>query len=87
MKCAQVGETTSEEVEVLNISKHGLWLLWYEQEHFLPFEKFPWFKEAKVASILNVELLQPHHLYWPELDIDLELDSIRSPEKYPLVYS
>jgi hypothetical protein len=26
-----------------------------------------------------------HHLYWPDLDIDLAVESIRHPEKFPLV--
>lgn len=81
-----VGENISE-VEVLNISKHGFWLFIQGQEYFLSFENFPWFKEAKIAAILNVELLHPHHLYWSDLDVDLELESIKSPEKYPLIYN
>ena len=85
MKLKIAGESTSQ-VEVLNISKHGLWLLAHQNEYFLPFETFPWFKDASISSILNVELPQQHHLYWPDLDVDLELESIESPEKYPLVY-
>ncbi|MBT9141377.1 MAG: hypothetical protein DDT30_01969 [Dehalococcoidia bacterium] len=85
MKLKIAGESTSQ-VEVLNISKYGLWLLVHQNEYFLPFETFPWFKDANISSILNVKLPQPHHLYWPDLDVDLELDSVKSPEKYPLVY-
>jgi hypothetical protein len=44
-----------------------------------------WFKDAAVGKILNVELPSEQHLYWPELDIDLEIDSILHPERYPLV--
>jgi hypothetical protein len=80
-----VGENISP-IEVLNISKHGFWLLVQEEEYFLSFAEFSWFKEAKVADILNVELPHPHHLYWPALDVDLELESIKALEKYPLVY-
>jgi hypothetical protein len=85
MKSKTVGKSTSQ-VEVLNISKHGFWLLVNGHEHFLPFEKFPWFKDVTISSILNVELPHPHHLYWPDLDVDLELESIESPDKYPLIY-
>jgi len=56
------------------------------EEYFLPFKSFPWFKNAQVASVLKVKLLHRRHLYWPDLDIDLELESIRHPEKYPLKY-
>ncbi len=84
MKSNIAGKNTSE-IEVVNISKHGFWLLVHEHEYFLPFETFPWFKDAKISSILNVQLLHEHHLYWPDLDVDLELESIESPEKYPLM--
>ena len=71
-------------VEVTNISKHGFWLLMGEQEVFLPFETFPWFREAPVGKVLHVELPSEHHLYWPELYIDLDVESIFHPERYPL---
>jgi len=29
-------------------------------------------------------LLHGYHLYWPELDVDLEIDNLENPEKYPL---
>ncbi len=86
MKSKIAGESTSQ-VEVLNISKYGLWLLVNQNEYFLPFSTFPWFKNANISSVLNVKLPQPYHLYWPDLDVDLELESIESPEKYPLVYA
>jgi hypothetical protein len=56
-----------------------------ETELFVPFSDFPWFKEASIAAITRVELPSPHHLYWPDLDIDLAVDSITHPERYPLV--
>ncbi|MDB5905476.1 MAG: hypothetical protein JWM26_4354, partial [Betaproteobacteria bacterium] len=34
---------------------------------------------------MNVERPQPHHLYWPDLDIDLSVDSILRPNEFPLV--
>lgn len=69
--------------EVTNISRHGFWVLLDERELFLPFEEFPWFKDAAVGTILNVKRPQPRHLYWPDLDVDLCVDSIEHPEKYP----
>lgn len=84
MKSAERGESTSV-VEVLNISPHGFWLLIGERELFVSFTEFPWFRQASVASILEVELPQPYHLYWPELDIDLSVESIDHPERYPLI--
>lgn len=71
-------------VEVTNISAHGFWVLLSDRELFLPFAEFPWFRSAPVGAILNVERPQLHHLYWPDLDIDLSVDSIEHPERYPL---
>jgi Protein of unknown function (DUF2442) len=84
MKSETLGTDTSE-VEVTQISRHGIWLLLGEKEHFLSFANFPWFKDASVSSIQNVELLNEHHLYWADLDIDLAVESIEQPEQFPLI--
>jgi hypothetical protein len=84
MKSAAPGIITSP-VEVTNISKHGFWLLLEDEELFLPFSEFPWFQNVSVGKILNVELPTAGHLYWPELDVDLAVESVRHPEKFPLV--
>lgn len=73
-----------EGVEVTNISKHGFWLLLDQEELFLPYHEFPWFKEATVRQLTDVERPVPHHLHWPELDVDLTVESIRHPERFPL---
>lgn len=75
--------TSTSPVEVTNISPHGFWILVDDREFFLPFDTFPWFKEATVSAISRVERPQPSHLHWPELDVDLTLDSIEHPERYP----
>lgn len=72
-------------VEVTNISRHGFWLLLDDDELLLPFEHFPWFRSATVDQITEVERPSPNHLYWPRLDIDLSVESIRQPEAFPLV--
>jgi hypothetical protein len=84
MKSAMLGLNASQ-VEVTNISRHGLWLLLKDEELFLPFSHFPWFPDAAVGKILHVELPSSNHLYWPELDVDLAVESIRHPERFPLV--
>ena len=76
--------TTTSPAEVTNISQHGFWLLLDDQELFLPFEEYPWFKRAAIEEILRVDRPQPDHLRWPDLDIDLSVDSIEQPERYPL---
>lgn len=67
------------------VSQHGFWLLLQDRELFIAFKEFPWFRDASIAELSNVELPQPHHLYWPDLNSDLAVESIEHPEKYPLV--
>jgi hypothetical protein len=49
------------------------------------FKDFPWFQDASIRQLTNVELPSPNHLYWPALDIDLAVESLDHPERYPLV--
>ncbi len=81
MKSAALGRHTSE-AEVTNVSKHGFWLLPANEERFVAFKDFPWFKDASIAELVRVEWPQPHHLYWPDLDVDLAVESIRHPENF-----
>ncbi len=71
--------------EVLNVSPHGCWLFVAGREYFLGCEAFPRFQKASVGQLFNVELSHGHHLYWPELDVDLDLERIEHPENFPLV--
>ena len=84
MKSANIGTDISK-VEVLNISPHGFWLLVGEREYFLALTHFPWFRNATLQQLFAVELSHDSHLYWPELDVDLDLERIEHPEKFPLV--
>lgn len=84
MKSVAPGPSTSP-VEVTNVSTHGFWLFIDERELFIAFRDFPWFKDASIRALTHVELPSPHHLYWPALDVDLAVESIEHPEKYPLV--
>ncbi len=79
-----LGRSTSA-VEVSIASKQGFWLLLDDEELYLPFAQFPWFKQATLEQMMAVERPTVNHLYWPLLDIDLSVDSIRQPEKFPLV--
>jgi len=84
MKSATRGKPISV-VEVTNVSKHGFWLLLEERERFLSFEHFPWFRDASIGALCNVELPHPHHLFWPDLDVDVVVESIDHPDHSPLV--
>ena len=73
------------EVEVTNISRHGFWVLLGTEELPVPYSEFPWFKAATVDQILTVERPTEGHLYWPKLDVDLSVESLRNPQAFPLV--
>jgi len=83
MKSSPPGNSTSAP-EVTNISAHGIWLFTGNQELFLPYEEFPWFRDKPVKDIFDVEEPQHGHFYWPKLDVDLSLEIIQHPEKFPL---
>ena len=86
MKSAARGKSTSD-VEVTNVSPFGLWVLLGSEELYLSYTDFPWFKDATIAQVTHVERPSPDHLYWPDLDIDLAVASIRNPEAFPLISS
>ena len=83
-RSAKRGARTSAP-EVTNVSPHGFWLLIDGHERFVDFALFPWFRAASIGAIFNVKRPAPGHLHWPELDVDLELDSLARPADYPLV--
>ena len=73
--------------EIQNISQHGIWILVNEREFFMPFSEYPWFLKGTLEQIYNLEFFHDHHLYWPALDIDVDIESLKFPEAYPLTYS
>lgn len=86
MRSQALGKNTSG-VEIQNISCDGIWLYASGREYFLPYDEYPWFRSATVDDILNVALINGCHLEWPNLDVDLEIESLDHPEEYPLTYS
>ena len=77
------GNSTSP-VEITNISSHGVWLLTQDKELFMGYDDFPWFKNQPIRNIVNVELQGANHFYWPDLDVDLTVEAIEHPERFPL---
>src|SRR5262245_3580318 len=85
MKSEKRGRSTSR-VEVVHVSVHGLWIFFerLKREFFLPFGAFPWFREATIAELSTVEEHRGN-VHWPMLDVDLDIDRIEHPDRYPLV--
>lgn len=83
MNSKMLGKNTAS-VEVSHISGNGVWLLTDDRELFMSYENFPWFKDAPIGKILNVEETRPGHFYWPDLDVDLTPEIIEHPEQFPI---
>ena len=78
------GNATSA-VEITHISSHGVWLLAHQEELFMSYADFPWFKDQPVNAIIDVEEVSQGHFYWQKIDVDLTLEMIKHPERFPLV--
>ena len=77
--------THTSGIEVSFASNKGFWILLDEQELFVAFADFPWFKQATFEDIATIKRPSKNHLYWPALDVDLALESIVNPSKFPLI--
>ena len=73
--------------EVTNIEAAGFWLLYANAEYFVPFDDYPAFRQATIAQIFDLQILGPGQLHWPELDLDIEIEALESPENFPLQFS
>jgi len=78
-----LGKSTSG-VEVSVASNKGFWLLLGDEALFVPYAEFPWFKKATIEEISSIEWPTADHLYWPLIDVDLSVESIHNPGKFPL---
>ncbi len=57
--------TSAPAAEVEGISPRGIWLWVHEKEYYLSFEEYPWFRQATVGQIHDVQFLHGSHLRWP----------------------
>jgi hypothetical protein len=85
MKSFKAGDNILVSVE--NITPFGIWLFVKGREYFLSYKDYPYFRDQTLKSIQAVQLLHGYHLHWPELDVDLEIDNLENPEKYPLKWT
>ncbi len=86
-KLKKPGKPISAKAEIQNISNQGIWVLVNDREFFMPFAEFPWFLKATIEQIYNLELFHDKHLHWPSLDVDIDMESLKYPQLYPLKYS
>ncbi len=72
--------------EVTNISAHGFWALAGDKEYFIPFTDYPVFKKATVSEIYAMTQISPSQLRWESLDADIELNALKNPDSFSLVF-
>ena len=72
---------------VTDINQFGFWVLCQNKEYFIAFNDYPVFKKHPVDDIFNVQHISPKQLYWPQLDVDIEIDALANPKRFPLFYN
>lgn len=77
--------TTDTSASVLMINAQGIMLNVQGCDYFISYNRIPWMQDAPIRDVLNVRMCGKHAIEWPNLDVDLEVESLRHPERYPLV--
>jgi hypothetical protein len=77
--------TVTSPIEVVQLTPRGVWLAYHDKEFFLDHDLFPWFRDATASQVFNVQEISPEHFYWPDIDVDLDVERIQHPERFPLV--
>ena len=72
-------------VNVLMINSQGILLNVMGNDYFVSYNRLPWMKDASIRSVLKVQMAGVNAIEWPDLDVDLEINSLKHPEQYPLV--
>ena len=85
MQTVSKNNSSNTSASVLMINAQGIMLSICGHDYFLSYNRIPWMQDAPIRSVLNVQMSGPEAIEWPDLDVDLELDSLRHPERYPLV--
>ncbi len=77
--------TADTSVSVLMINAQGIMLSVCGNDYFLSYNRIPWMRNASIKSVLNVKMSGRNAIEWPDLNVDLEIDSLKHPERYPLI--
>lgn len=64
--------------EVTTITPFGFWVGAGGEELYIAFHEYPEFEHATVHQLSRIELVSATRLYWPCLDIDLDIGALRS---------
>ena len=70
---------------VLMINSQGIMISVLGHDYLLSYNRVPWLKDARISDVLNIEVSGRSAIAWPALDVDLEIESLKHPERYPLL--
>ena len=85
MQTTLKNNTSSISVDVLMINDRGIMISVQGQDYFLSYNRVPWMRDATINEVLDVRMSGKNAIEWPKLDVDLEVDSLKHPERYPLL--
>ena len=72
--------------EVTAIGRDGFWVISHDGEYFVPFDNYPVFRGATVMQIYEMIEIGPGQLRWESLDVDIEIEALEQPERFPLKF-
>lgn len=78
--------TKTKTAEITNISPFGFWLLQNDAEYFVSFSNYPDLLNATISELNSFEVDFSGNLHWENLDVDIEIEALKHPENYPLIY-
>ena len=73
------------QVSVLMINDKGIMLSVKGNDYFISYNRIPWMKNACISDALDVQMSGRNAIERPKLDVDLEIESLKHPERYPLI--
>jgi hypothetical protein len=79
------GAPISHPVTIVELTPKGFWIELGSERLYVSFADFPWFAGATAAQVGAVQRPSAEHLYWPALDVDLAVASLRDPAAFPLI--
>lgn len=85
MQTTLKSSTNSTSADVLMINDRGIMISVMGQDYFLSYNRVPWMRDATINEVLDVRMNGKNAIVWPKLEVDLEVDSLRHPERYPLL--
>ena len=85
MQTTSKSNISSTSVDVLMINDKGVMISVQGQDYFLSFNRVPWMRAATINEVLDVQMSGKNAIEWPKLEVDLEVESLKHPERYPLL--